>query len=235
MRMFLAAVLLIISPIIYGQGTEPDVAKYLGMIKNGEGERVKGELPTLLTKYPNHPGVMYIQGLLTSEGADAVRIYQSIVDNFPKCEWADAALYKVYQFYYALGLYRTAELKMNQLKADYPHSKYLTAAAEQTRLPEEAIDTASRAPRGGVDSVKSSRLQVQFSLQVGAYAAQANAEKQKSFFEGLGYPAEIISKLKDNRSLFLVLVGAYPTYDEAKAHGNEIKQKHNIDSIVISR
>lgn len=235
MRMILVVLLLVLSTIARAQGSEPDIPKYLAMIKNGQGDQVKGELPTLLTKYPNHPGVMYIQGLLTSEGADAVRIYQSIVDNFPKSEWADAALYKVYQFYYALGLYRTAELKMNQLKAEYPHSKYLTVAAEQTRLPEEPPDTASRAPKGAADSTKTIRLQVQFSLQVGAYATQANAEKQKSFFEGLGYPAEIISKLKDNRSLFLVLVGAYPTYEEAKAHGNEIKQKHNIDSIVISR
>ena len=235
MRTILVVLLLAFTVIARAQGSEPDIPKYLAMIKNGEGERVKGELPTLLTKYPNNPGVMYIQGLLTSEGADAVRIYQSIVDNFPKCEWADAALYKVYQFYYALGLYRTAELKMNQLKAEYPQSKYLTAAAEQTRLPEEATDTTGRVAKGATDSSKTIRLQVQFSLQVGAYAAQANAEKQKTFFEGLGYPAEIISKLKDNRSLFLVLVGAYPTYDDAKAHGNEIKQKHNIDSIVISR
>ena len=75
------------------------------------------QLPALLSKYPNHPGVLYLQGLLTKEGAEAVRIYQSIVDNFPKSEWADDAVYKTYQFYYSLGLFRTAELKMNQLKA----------------------------------------------------------------------------------------------------------------------
>lgn len=237
MRFLFVALCLALPLLAYAQGSEPDIPRYLAQIKNGEGEKVKGELPTLLTKYPNHPGVMYVQGLLTTEGADAVRIYQSIVDNFPKSEWADDALYKVYQFYYALGLYRTAELKMNQLKADYPHSKYLTEGAEQARVPVEVADTSSHVQKrtAAADTAKPVSLQVQFSLQVGAYAAQANAEKQKSFFEGLGYPAEIISKLKDNRSLFLVLVGAYPTYDEAKAHGNEIKQKHNIDSIVISR
>ena len=48
---------------------------------------------------------------------------------------------------------------------------------------------------------------------------QANAEAQKSRFEHLGYTAELISKVKDTRSLFTVLVGDYQTYSEAKAAG----------------
>src|SRR5512140_2678476 len=115
MKFFFALALLIslVGSTAAAQGSEPDINSYIARINNGQGEEVRNEIPSLLAKYPNNPGVLYLQGLVTSDGGEAVRIYQSIVDNFPKSEWADDALYKVYQFYYALGLYRTAELKID--------------------------------------------------------------------------------------------------------------------------
>ena len=191
---------------------------------------MKGEVPGLLTRYPNHPGVLYLQALTTAEGAEAVRIYQSIVDNFPASEWADDALYKVYQFYYSLGLYRTAELKMAQLKKNYPGSQYLTGAVESdtNAMPEEKAETETPhiAPPPPV---------AKFTLQVGAFTAAMNAENQKKFFEGLGYPVEVINRVKEGRSLFLVLVGTYASADEARARGAEIKKAHNVNSIVTTK
>ncbi len=226
---------------VRAQGTAPDVKKYVAMVDRGEAEKVRAELPDLLSKYPNNPGVLYIQALVTVDGAEAVRIYQSIVDNFPKSEWAPPALYKVYQFYYALGLYRTAEMKMNQLKKDYPGSSFARSvpdtgvtrpAEEENRAEPAQLDTTAGATQtaAGLQGPGSD-----FALQVGAYTAQVNAEKQKLFFENLGYPVEVISKVKDNRSLFLVLVGTFPSYDAAKAKGADIKKKYNIDSFVIAR
>jgi cell division septation protein DedD len=223
------------------QEGEPDINSYIARINNGQGEEVRSEIPSLLAKYPNNPGVLYLQGLVTSDGGEAVRIYQSIVDNFPKSEWADDALYKVYQFYYALGLYRTAELKMDQLRKEYPNSKHLRSAAEpETKgLAEERVqppappapDTTARPPVSEPAAPPSAR----FALQVGAFTAQVNAERQKQFFEQLGYPVEVLNKVKDNRALFLVWIGSYATYEEAKAGGAEIKKKYNVTSIVISR
>ena len=46
---------------------------------------------------------------------------------------------------------------------------------------------------------------------------------------------EVINKVKQNRSLYLVLVGNYATYDDAKTKGADIKKKYNIDSIVVQR
>ena len=233
----------LLSAAAVSQTSTPDVNKYLTMIENGQVEQVRQELPTLLSRYPNDPGVLYIQGMATSDGAEAVRVYQSIVDNFPKSEWADNALYKVYQFYYAIGLYRTAEMKFNKLKTDYPGSKYVTQSPgmETKKLAEEkqpqAIDTAvpeSDQSKGVVEPAKT-EPQAQFTLQVGAYTAQVNAEKQKLFFEDLGLPVEVINKVKQNRSLYIVLVGNYTTYDEAKTRGAEFKKKYGIDSIVVSR
>jgi len=242
MKFFLALALLTAFGISAGaaQGTDPDINGYIARIDIGEGEQVRAEIPSLLSKYPNNPGVLYLQGLVTADGGEAVRIYQSIVDNFPRSEWADDALYKVYQFYYALGLYRTAELKMEQLRKEYPSSKHLKVASEpetknlaEERVPPPPPPVQDTVPQTVQEPVTPPALR--FALQVGAFTAQVNAEKQKQFFEQLGYPVEVLNKVKDNRALFLVWVGTYKTYEEAKAGGVEIKKKYSVASIVISR
>jgi hypothetical protein len=70
---------------------------------------------------------------------------------------------------------------------------------------------------------------------VGAYSARENAEKQKFFFEDQGYPVEVINRVRDSRQLFLVLVGNFLTYDEAKSRTEEIRRKYGVDSFVVSR
>ena len=222
------------APALRAQSAEAEVAKYAAMLQDGQIDQVKAEIPSLLSKYPNSPGVLYLQAQTTSEGAEAVRIYQSIVDNFPASDWAPEALFKVYQFYYALGLYRTAEMKMAQLKKNYPASKRATGGEEVDtgKLPEDWPET----PAAGAPAVADTHASApaHFTLQVGAYTLQGNAEKQKAFFEGLGYTVELISRVKENKSLFLVLVGTYSSAEDAKAQGAEIRAKFHIDSIVTT-
>jgi len=222
------------APALRAQSADAEVAKCLAMLQNGQMDQVKAEVPSLLSKYPNNPAVLYLQAQTTSEGAEAVRIYQSIVDNFPQSDWAPEALFKVYQFYYALGLYRTAEMKMTQLKKNYPNSKRASGGGEVDTggLPEDRpVQAGSATPAAG-DAPASAPAH--FTLQVGAYTTQANAEKQKAFFEERGYTVEMISRVKENKSLYLVLVGTYPSAEEAKAQGAEIKAKFHIDSIVTT-
>ena len=212
------------------QNIDQNVNALLVQVDKGEMYKVRQEMPALLSKYPNHPGLLYVQARITTNGAEAVKIYQSIVDNYPKSEWADDALYRVYQFYYALGLYRTAELKMAQLQKEYPRSPYAgkTAAATQN-LPEEqkpAVGTPA-APAGTGDTP--------FALQVGAYSLRENAEKQKLFFEDQGEKVEVINRVRDNRSLFLVLVGRYRTADDARIAAEQIRTRHNIEARVVTR
>jgi cell division septation protein DedD len=226
---------------------DADVQRYIGMINNGQVEEVRGQVPALLEQYPNHPGVLYVQALVTKEGAEAARVYQSIVDNFPRSAYADAALYRIYQFYYALGLYRTAELKMAQLKRDYPASRYLQGDPQETaHLPEElpratdtvAVDAAVPAPvtvPGTQPAEMAAVMPAAFTLQVGAYGARENAEKQRKFFSDLGYSVETITKVRESRTLHVVLVGNFATQEEARAKGAEFKKKYKIDSMVVSR
>lgn len=116
---------------------QPTIEQYVSMVESGQQDAVREELPELLRKYPNDPGVLYLQALLTTDGAEAVRQYQKIVDTYPNSVWADDALYKVYKFYYAIGLYRTAELKLDQLRTMYPNSKYIAGSVSSETVVEE--------------------------------------------------------------------------------------------------
>lgn len=229
---------------------DSDVQRYIGMVNAGQIDDVRKEIPALQEKYPNSPGVLYVQGLVAREGAEAARVYQSIVDNFPKSKYADAALFRVYQFYYALGLYRTAELKMNQLKQDYPNSRYLRPDAKETsELAEEVErppvpstrDTSAIVAPAGTEKpavaspAPSAVTPSSFALQVGAYGTQVNAEKQRKFFAERGYSVELITKVRDTKTLFVVLLGSFATYDEAKAKGEELKKKYKVNSMVVPR
>ncbi len=116
---------------------EPDIQKRLDLIKEGNIGQARAELPSLLERYPQNPGVLYLQGVLTIDGGEAVRTFQNLVDNFPKSEWADDALFKVYQYYYALGLYKTADQKLEKLRGDYPQSPYLRSFQQQVSMQSE--------------------------------------------------------------------------------------------------
>jgi len=203
------------------------IEKRLEMIKNGQTDEVKAELPSLLTKYQNDPGVLYLQGVLTADGSEAVKVFQSVVDNFPKSEWADDALYKTYQYYYSIGLYKTAAQRYEQLKQVYPSSPYLVherpRGAEQEA---EAVEKPSSA--SGSDSGT-------YAVQVGAFSTAENASKQKRFFHNVGYPVEILNKVKRGRSYYLVWIGNFKSYDEARKFRNEMKGKYKIEPIVVER
>ena len=129
------------APALTQTDNGPDIRHRLEMIENGQAEAVRAELPSLITNYQNNPGVMYLQAVLTADGSEAATLYQNIVDNFPKSEWADDALYKLYEYYYSMGLYKTADQKLQQLKEQYPFSAY---ASEKSPVAEKKAEVKEK-------------------------------------------------------------------------------------------
>ena len=60
----------VFSAMLFAQSSSnPDIRRRLEMIENGQAEAVRGELPSLMTNYQNNPGVIYLQAVLTADGA----------------------------------------------------------------------------------------------------------------------------------------------------------------------
>jgi tetratricopeptide (TPR) repeat protein len=215
------------------RSNEPDIQRRLEMIERGQEEAVKAELPNLLTNFQNHPGVLFLQAVLTTDGTEAVKIYQSIVDNFPKSEWADDALYKLYQYYYAIGLYKTADQKLEQLRRDYPYSAYARedggTAPQAARLPD------AEGPVVVKQLSPVEKFSTLYTVQVGAFSTMQNAEELRNRFQKEGYVSNIFTMVRDGKKLHRVWVGEFQSQDEARRFAAEIKKKFNLDSIVVSR
>jgi len=220
---------------------EPDIQRRLEMIERGQGSMVEGELQQLMTTYQNNPGVMYLQGVLTTDGTEAAKIYQSIIDNFPKSEWSDDALFRLYQYYASVGLYKTAEQKLEQLKLEYPFSAYATEDPDTKPLaqgnatvqttpdiqPEQPVDLRPESPIR--------KFSTTFTLQVGAFSTMSNAETLKKQFEEAGYVSNIFTINRDGKKLHKVWVGEFQTQKDAKVFMGEVKSKFGLDAIVVSR
>jgi cell division septation protein DedD len=257
-NVFLSLILLTLATCIpiFSQTTDIQVEQYITMIDQGNTEKALTESSDLISSNPHHPGILFLQGRLSSDGTEALRYYQTILDNFPKNQWADDALYQTYQYYYAIGLYRTANLKLDQLKKQYPDSPYLNMkSSEQTTIEKKDEEVPKNIPLT-VETPKPATLQtpapqtpslpasspetkttatLNYAIQVGAFSTLKNAEKQKTYFEELEYQVEITNKVRSGRSLFLVWVGTYPNAEEAVRVSFEIKKKYNIESIIVQR
>jgi len=253
--MFLAPFLLFVScQFLFSQTTPTEVRDAIDNVNHGQSEEVRKILPDLAAKFQNNPGILYLQGRLATDGIEAVKFYQSVVDNFPKSEWADDALYRIYQYYYSLGLYKTADLKMQQLKHDYPNSTYIANRDTTASLPvqdepqvklavkdapppdtQRTIQPPPPAALPQTSPQANPQVKAPYTLQVGAFSTAQNAEKQKTYFEELGYNVEVSNKIRSGKSMYLVWVGSFKTAEEARSFGKQVKAKYKINSIIVER
>jgi cell division septation protein DedD len=233
------------------QMPEAEVRKRLDFIYNGQAERVRIELPSLDKQYSNDAGVRYLDAILTTDGAAAVKKFQTIVDQFPQNEWADDALYKVYQYYYSVGLYKTADQKLDQLKQQYPNSLFIVGTvskqkptaieqkpATDTTKPEPVEQKRDEQPKEGTrDTIASVPAQVvgKFAVQAGAFSTKRSARKQVEFYSTIGRKADLTTKLIGGKTLYVVSIEDFTNEQDARNFIAELKAKYNIESIIVAR
>ncbi len=228
---YLALLFFALSINIYAQ--DLNIVPYLQQIENGEADEVRNELIGLKEKYSDDPSVMFLEGVLTENGQKAVVIYQKIVDEYPDSKYADAALYRIYSYYYALGLYEAATEKLNKLITDYPNSPYIKIA-KQNQLPvnpeitqEDDTDVTQQKKEDVVgDDYK-------FTIQAGAFSKIENAESLQLKFEKSGIFSEIKDKLVAGTTFHVVYVGKFVTENDAESFLKTINDKFELSGRVI--
>ena len=230
---------------LMAQLSNEDVRNRLELIHSGKGDQVRNEVPALQRQYPNDAGVKYLDAYLTESGDNAVRKYQAIVDLHPISEWADDALYKVYQYYYAVALYKTADAKMKQLNQQYPNSIY----ANSTTNPEEKTNIQMTNKSESKNEQRSAEAKTEigrtpaaqpafgrFAVQVGVYSQEATAQQQaQQYSQTIGRLATVFSKQSGDRTLFAVAFEGFENEQAARTFGVELKSKFNLDWFLVKR
>jgi tetratricopeptide (TPR) repeat protein len=220
--------------ISYSQ--DVDIVPYLKRIENGNADDVRLELPGLKQNNPNSPSVMFLEGVLTENGQKAVLLYQEIVDKYPDSKYADAALYRIYTYYYALGLYESADKKLNDLTNNYPQSPYIKIA-KHNQLPVNPEITREDDVTGGKDSVKVKDVVTQekykYTIQAGAFSVQKNAENLREEFKKSGLYSEIKIKMVGGTNFHIVYVGQFATETDAESSLKTLNNKFNLTGRVV--
>ncbi|MFZ4619235.1 MAG: SPOR domain-containing protein [Bacteroidota bacterium] len=231
--------LLIISGTLAAQLNEQDVRLRLDLIHSGKIEQVRTEVASLLKQLPNDPGVKFLEAYTTENGDQAAKKYQSFVETYPSSEWADDALYKVYQYYFAVGLYKTADAKLNQLNEQYPNSVFAKKNAKEpvqavTQSTVKAVETPVVEPKK--EAAVTSNVSGPFIVQLGVYSQEAKAMEQANTVTSVvGKQAVVFSKQSNGRTVYAVAFEGFADEQSAKAFGGELKSKFNLDWFAVKR
>lgn len=226
--LFLLSFIFISSINVFSQ--EVNIVPYLKQIDNGQKVKALSHLAELKDDYPDDPSVMFLEGVLTENGQDAVAIYTEIINEYPNSKYADAAVFRIYSYYYALGLYGTANSFFNRLKKDYPKSPYIKIAEQRT----ETTTMPLSAKKKPLPPKSKNKIIYNYTIQAGAFTISANAGHLKTRFENAGFYSTIKDKNVAGTIFHVVYVGKFETEESAKKALNIIDKQFNLQTRVTT-
>jgi tetratricopeptide (TPR) repeat protein len=230
-KIFFAIILLIIILALKTFAQEENIIPYLKDIEAGKKEDAIKGLLLLKNKNPNDPSVMYLEGVLTEKGSDAVKIYQKILAQYPQSKYADASLYRIFAYDYALGDYSDARDNYEKLKKDYHASPYIKIAARD--FPNNKTEVAENKPAKPQEDVKlEEKPKYKYTVQAGAFTQPSNAEGLKNSFEKNGYFSEIRDKNVAGTLFKVVYVGEFEAKEEAQNFLQTINSDFKLNGTV---
>ena len=92
---------------------------YFTLIQKGRYEEVRENLPELISRYPNNPGVYYLQALVNKDGESSLSQYEVLIKNYPDSEYAALSAMKIGEYLFARGLYSQASIQLKRSILNY--------------------------------------------------------------------------------------------------------------------
>lgn len=216
----------------FGIAQEVDIVPYLKMIEQGKLEDVKVQMIDLKNDYPKSSNLIFLEAVLTENGQDAVMLYQNLVDKHPKSTYADASLYRIYSYYFALGLYNTADKNLSRLKKDYPESPYIKMASANVVKNEEPL-TESEDIIQIPDSKNESENEFVYTVQAGAFTNSTNANALKKEIENSGMISFIKEKNVAGTLFNVVCIGKFRTKKEAEEFLPVVNSRFKVTGRIV--
>lgn len=226
-------ILLFISHVkVYPQ--ELDITPQLKKIEAGQKDDVIQLLSELKTKHPIDASVMYLEGLLTEDGEKAVKIYQTLVNKYPRSKYADDAVYRIYSYFSAADNHKETETYLNKLKFEYPESPYIKLT-ESVVFGEKKKSTTVTKDSKTVPIIREKKadFKAKYTIQAGAFSSKENAQKLKTDFDKAGYSSQVVEKSVGGSLFHVVYVGKYASDAEAKSFLKSINSAFKLQGWVV--
>jgi len=213
--------------------SQVDIVSTLKHIESGELAEAKNDYRRLNNRYPNDANVQFLDAVLTENGDEALNKYSLVFTKYPNSQFADAALYRVFSYYYSLGIYTKAEQFLTKLKQDFPNSPYINAA--DRTLPSEDTFMANypNKPTEQKPTEKKVVENFKFTVQAGAFLNKTNANNLKKKFEEKGVFSETYTKEIGASLLNVVIIGKFKNKGDAQSILDELKNDFNLNGRII--
>ena len=212
---------------------EPDITDALKQINSGNIKAAESILQNLKSTNPADPSTSYLDGILTKNGDDALQKYSVVLEKFPNSKYADAALYRIFTYYYSLGFYNKAGMYLQRLKKDYPESQYIKIADRSIPVNEEAIVKPVSTNPKSINPSNSIAKKYNFVIQAGAFLNEDNAKKLSDKLKSENYLTEITIKEVGGTSLNIVNVGQFVSEDDARPELSILEKKFGIKGRIV--
>lgn len=125
--MKLISFLILFISSLYAQN-ELDVL--IEQVLNGSSDSASIYLPTMEQRYPNNPSLLYLKGLLESNGKEAMQVFVTLYNNHPTSVYGDDAVMKVAEYFYAAGLYVQSTEWLKKMPIYYSRSEHIERAVK---------------------------------------------------------------------------------------------------------
>jgi tetratricopeptide (TPR) repeat protein len=212
---------------------EPDITDALKKINSGNIKAAESILQNLKSTNPADPSTIYLDGILTKNGDEALQKYSVVLEKFPNSKYADASLFRIFTYYYSLGFYTKAGMYLERLKKDYPESQYIKIADRSIPVNEEAVvQPVNTNPKPNNPS-NSITKKYNFVIQAGAFLNEDNAKKLSDKLRSENYLTEIITKEVGGTSLNIVNVGQFVTEEDARPELSILEKKFGIKGRIV--
>lgn len=204
---------------------ETNITEPLKLVESGNIQKAESLLKEFKLKSPNDPSVIFLDAVLTKNGEEALQKYSIVYEKYPKSNYADASLYRIFSYHYSLGYYKKAETYLTKLKSEYPNSPYIKTA--DRNIPDEiSTDEVLLSPKTDTKNYK-------FTIQAGAFINIDNAKKLSDQIIASGYPVEITQKEIGGTILNVVNVGKFVNEDETKSVLNFLSEQFKIKGRMV--
>ena len=232
---------------------------YFSLIDEGELDGVKENLPELLSKYPNDPGVLFLKAILTTDGESAINQYKYILENFTNSTYAPEAAMRIGEYFYARGLYTQSAALLKNIPIKYPRYPQIqrltdlminsfNAIGEADSAKYHSLIIKSMFPTVEINiEAKDDKLSQVFSfrkktenlgpfvVQIGAFSSKENAKRLKLQVSQLGHDVSINKVDSNGKTFFAVRINRYKSKRRAEEVGKEIKSKLGVSYRVLYR
>ena len=216
---------ILFTSFLYAQNV--NIVPQLKKVEAGKIEEVKRDLRDYKQLNASHPNVIFLEGVITEDGEKSQKFYEAVYTNFPHSQFADAALFRSFSYYYALGLYKKAEELKTQLVKEYPKSPYLKKTDRSFPEVDEMIVVESTPYK------TKSNSKFKYTIQAGAFGQFENADNLKQKFINENLESVIVPKNVNNLKLHIVTVGKFAEKSDADDLLEDLEKDYSLKGRVI--